>query len=154
METTARHAELATRLRDLVRVVRQLRQRRTDVPGGPGVPPGLLGTLLSIDGVPGCHAKELAAGAGLDQSTVSRAVAALVAHGLIERRPDPADKRASILAVTAAGHAAIAEAQDWYDSVLRDALAGWREADVVALTALLRRFTADLDHVIHSEGAR
>jgi DNA-binding MarR family transcriptional regulator len=153
METITRHAELTTRLRDLVRVVRQLRQRRADVSSRPGVPPGLLGTLLSIDGVPGCHAKELAAHAGLDQSTVSRAVAALVAHGLIERRPDPADKRASILVVTTAGHAAIAEAQGWYDGVLRDALAGWPEADIAALTALLGRFTADLDHVLR-DGVR
>jgi DNA-binding MarR family transcriptional regulator len=148
MQTITRHAELATRLRDLVRVVRQLRQHRSDVTSGPGVPPGLLGTLMSIDGVPGCHAKELAAGAGLDQSTVSRAVAALVVHGLVERRPDPADKRASILALTAAGRTALADAQNWYEGVLRNALADWPPADVETLTALLARFAADLDHVL------
>jgi DNA-binding MarR family transcriptional regulator len=139
---------LGTQLRDLVRVVRQLRQRRSDQ--RPAVPTGLLGTLMRIDsGPPGCHAKELAVGSGLDQSTVSRAVAALVAHGLVERRTDPTDKRASILAVTPAGRAALDAGRAWYEDELRSALAGWREADVEALTALLGRFIADLNHALH-----
>jgi DNA-binding MarR family transcriptional regulator len=140
---------LGTELHDLVKVVRQLRQRRSDQ--RPGVPTGLLGTLMHIEsGPPGCHAKELAAGSGLDQSTVSRAVAALVAHGLVERRTDPTDKRASILAVTPEGRAALDEGRAWYEDVLRTALADWPEGDVEALTALLGRFVADLNHALHN----
>ena len=152
---------LGTELRDLVKVVRQLRQCRADK--RTGVPTGMLGTLTYVEsGQPGCHAKELAAGAGLDTSTVSRSVAALVAHGLVERRTDPNDKRASILAVTPAGRAALDESRNWYEDVLRNALAGWREGDVDALTALLGRFVADLSDALHEslhheidpEGAR
>src|SRR3954451_18028246 len=107
---------LCTDLRDLVKFVRQLRQHRSD--RRPAVPTGLLGTLMHIEsGPPGCHAKELAVGSGLDQSTVSRAVAALVAHGLVERRTDPTDKRSSILAVTPAGQAALDEGRAWYETM-------------------------------------
>ena len=141
---------LGTQLRDLVKVVRQLRQHRSDQ--RPGVPTGLLGTLMHIEsGSPGCHAKELAAGSGLDQSTVSRAVAALVAHGLVERRTDPTDKRASILAVTPAGRQALAEARDWFEGVLARALKEWRDDEIDVLTASLGRFVTDLDSALRTD---
>ncbi|MFU8871739.1 MarR family winged helix-turn-helix transcriptional regulator [Micromonospora sp. SL4-19] len=136
--------ELGTRLRDLLTGVRLLRQHRVDE--RPAVPSGLVGLLLLIDGHGGgCHARELADRSRLDPSTVSRAVAALVAHGLVERRTDPADRRASRLTVTEAGRAALAEASDWYGQVLTRALDDWTPGEVAALSAALGRFTRDLE---------
>jgi DNA-binding MarR family transcriptional regulator len=118
-------AELTLRLRDLMKVVRQLKQQRD----GLSTPTGMVGILMTIDQLTGrdetCHAKELAHVAGLDQSTVSRAVTALVTLGLVERLPDPTDRRASILAVTPAGRQALREASDWFDAVLARALRAW-----------------------------
>ncbi|MBQ0902572.1 MarR family winged helix-turn-helix transcriptional regulator [Micromonospora sp. U21] len=136
--------ELGLRLYDLVRSVRFLRQRRADE--RPAVPPGLVGMLLQIDQLSsGCHAQELAQRTRLDPSTVSRSVAALAAHNLIERRPDPADKRASLLAITPAGRAALAGTYSWYGEVLERALADWTPGEVDALSAALDRFTRDID---------
>src|ERR1700744_16833 len=68
--------------------------------------------LLHVVGAEGpMRASALATSVQADLSTVSRQVAALVARGLLERRPDQLDGRASLLAVTAAGRAAIAEHQ-------------------------------------------
>ncbi|SCG72993.1 MarR family winged helix-turn-helix transcriptional regulator [Micromonospora inositola] len=142
MDSTVR--DLGLRLRDLVTSVRLLRQRRADE--RPTVPSGLVGILMEIDRLStGCHARELAARTRLDPSTVSRAVAALVAHKLVERRPDPTDRRASLLAVTPAGRAALADTNDWYGEVLDRTFADWTPGDVTALSAALGRFTRDLE---------
>ncbi|MFI9007800.1 MarR family winged helix-turn-helix transcriptional regulator [Actinosynnema sp. NPDC053489] len=152
MDAVAR--ELEDRLRDLMRVVRMVKQRPHPVPSG------LIGILAQIDRVgenpTGCHAKELATSAGLDPSTVSRAVAALVANGLVERRADPADGRASILVVTGRGRAALADARDWYDRLLGRALADWTLEEVEALTGSLGRLTTDIEGALGStlEAAR
>ena len=44
-----------------------------------------------------------------DPSTLSRQVSALAEQGLISREPDPADGRATLLAITAAGRTVFAE---------------------------------------------
>ncbi|MFJ8579890.1 MarR family winged helix-turn-helix transcriptional regulator [Micromonospora sp. NPDC093277] len=141
MDTAAR--ELGTRLHDLLTGVRLLKQRRVDERSA--VPPGLLGPLMLIErSASGCHARELAERGRLDPSTVSRAVGALVAHGLVERRPDPTDRRASQLIITPAGRAALAETNDWYGQLLTRALADWTPDEVAALSTALDRFTRDL----------
>ncbi|GGR76402.1 hypothetical protein GCM10010169_20690 [Micromonospora fulviviridis] len=137
--------ELVTRLQDLLTGVRLLKQRRAD--DRPAVPPGLVGLLRHIDrgAAAGCHARDLAERSRLDPSTVSRAVAALVADGLVDRRIDPEDRRASHLTVTPAGRAALTEAYDWYGGVLSRALADWSPGEVAALSAALARLTRDLE---------
>ncbi|MET7707366.1 MarR family winged helix-turn-helix transcriptional regulator [Micromonospora sp. NPDC005413] len=137
-------SELGLRLYDLVRTVRLLRQRRAEE--RPAIPPGLLGMLVQIDQVPsGCHARELAHHTRLDPSTVSRSVTALVAHGLVERRPDLTDKRATFLAVTPAGREALAGSHGWYGELLERALADWTPDEVTALSAALGRFAGDIE---------
>ncbi|MFY1670312.1 MarR family winged helix-turn-helix transcriptional regulator [Plantactinospora sp. WMMB334] len=146
METSARHTELGDRLRDLMSALRMIRHRREVE--RPAVPSGMVGMLLQIDELAGpasgCHAKELADRSGLDPSTVSRAVATLVARGLVVRQADPADRRASLLAVTDHGRGALAEARDWYGDLLGRALAGWRPAEIEALSTALDRLGRDI----------
>ena len=62
----------------------------------------VLATLSVIDGL---QARELAVYTVTEQSTLSRALEALVTEGLVRRVPDPADSRASRLHLTAAGRA-------------------------------------------------
>jgi DNA-binding MarR family transcriptional regulator len=145
--------ELLHRLDDLARMLRTIRQRRATE--RPEIPFGMLGILRGIEQLTdragrhgeeavGCHAKELAETVGLDPSTVSRVVTALVARGLVDRRTDPADRRASILVLTDAGRAALADAQDWYADLVVRALADWQPADVAVFTSVLGRFTTDI----------
>ncbi|WP_262286050.1 MarR family winged helix-turn-helix transcriptional regulator [Micromonospora sp. MA102] len=143
MDATSR--ELVARLQDLLTGVRVLKQRRAH--DRPAVPPGLVGLLRHIDrdGATGCHARDLAERGRLDPSTVSRAVAALVADGLVDRRADPQDRRASHLTITPAGRAAMTEAYDWYGGVISRALADWTPDEVAALSTALARLTRDLE---------
>ncbi|MER7891616.1 MarR family transcriptional regulator [Micromonospora sp. NPDC094482] len=136
--------DLGLRLHGLLNGVRLIKQRRADE--RPAVPSGLVGILLQIDRLStGCHARELAQRTRLDPSTVSRAVAALVAHDLVQRRPDPDDRRASFLSLTPAGRAALTDTFDWYGEVLDRALVDWTPGEVTALSAALDRFTRDIE---------
>lgn len=80
-----------------------------------------------------------------DPSTVSRQSAALVRHGLLERRADPADGRASLLVATAEGHRVFEENKKLRSQILARALGEWSVADLAALTVLLDRLNTDLE---------
>jgi DNA-binding MarR family transcriptional regulator len=89
----------------------------------------------------------LAASVHSDLSTVSRQTASLVAAGLLERRADPADGRASLLALTPAGQAATAEHDRARAGFYAQVLDGWTPAELRQFGALLARFTASYDQV-------
>jgi DNA-binding MarR family transcriptional regulator len=150
---TSPTGELALRLRDLGQSIRLLKQCR---PGSSAaVPAGLLGLLTHVgEHAEGCYARELAVRAGLDPSTVSRAVAALVAQGLVERRADQRDGRASVLALTPAGRAALDDAHRSYGDLLDRALAGWTADEIAALATTLGRFADDVDRTLRSSTPR
>lgn len=84
-----------------------------------------------------------------DPSTVSRQVAALVKLGLIERRADPDDGRASLLVVTEGGKAVLAEHDRIRLRYFADMLADWGPGDVQAFASLLNRFTDDFNQIDH-----
>lgn len=71
----------------------------------------------------GISQKALAAQVGLDASSLVRLLDILVARGLVERRTDPADRRARLIYLTGPGRVAVAE--------IRRLLAG-REAEILA----------------------
>ncbi|GAB2956356.1 MarR family transcriptional regulator [Micromonospora polyrhachis] len=143
--------ELREQLRDLFKVLRPLRHQ---VAQGElaALSPGLVGVLSTVEkvsvaraGAGGCHSKDLADRFAVNPSTISRAVGALVRHGLVRREEDPTDKRAHFLTVTDAGRAILATADRWYDEMFRDTLSRWSPDDVTAFIAMLRRFTNELD---------
>jgi DNA-binding MarR family transcriptional regulator len=141
--TAARH-ELLVRLHDLLKAVRLF---KNDLPAErAGVPYGALAMIDSIatDPAGACHLKDLAARHALDPSTVSRAVATLVRSGLVGRTADPADGRASVLALTPLGRQTLADVHGWADQRLADALRDWSLDDLTTFSALLRRFATDL----------
>ncbi len=146
-------ADLYDGLRELLAVVRMARQYWIE--RFQSTPAALVGPLIQIDrtgpGVmdgSGCHLKDLAARLALDPSTVSRGVASLVSLGLVERRSDPADRRAAFLAVTPAGQQRLAEIRASFSDVFADALGAWDPDDIAAFSTALRRFAGDVrDHL-------
>ena len=76
---------------------------------------------------PGLRQRELAHRHRLASNTVSNLVQALVTAGLVSREPDPEDRRAVVLALTAEGH---------------ERLQGWMRAHEQRLTAALERLSA------------
>ncbi|WP_448626553.1 MarR family winged helix-turn-helix transcriptional regulator [Geodermatophilus sp. URMC 64] len=87
----------------------------------------------------------LAARVGVDLSVVSRQVAALERAGHVERRPDPYDGRASLIALTPAGRAALAATRAERTHWAAGALAAWDERDAARLGELLERLLTDIE---------
>ncbi len=77
-----------------------------------------------------------------DPSTVSRQVAALVRDGLLERRADPQDGRASLLVVTPKGEGVLAEHDRIRLNYFAHMLAEWDERELREFAGMLQRFTA------------
>ncbi|GAA0299748.1 MarR family winged helix-turn-helix transcriptional regulator [Sphingomonas oligophenolica] len=78
----------------------------------------------------------------MDKVTVSRAAIALVDRGLVQRRPNPDDRRSHLLSLTAAG-------QTLYESVAPKALeleaqvfAGFTADEIATFRAMLERLEA------------
>jgi DNA-binding MarR family transcriptional regulator len=75
----------------------------------------------------------------LDLSTVSRQVGALESAGLVDRCPDPTDKRAVLVGVTATGQSVFARNRELWQSALRDLLADWTAQERAEFTRLFTR---------------
>jgi DNA-binding MarR family transcriptional regulator len=138
--TAATADELLDVLRAIVRASRvaKLAPESEDMPGWQV---SLL-ALLAREGEQ--RLGHVAAHLEVDPSVVSRQVAALEQHGLVTRRPDPADGRAQLLAVSEAGLAALDVYRDLRARWVSEALDGWDDAEVAHLSARLQQLVTDL----------
>uniref|UniRef100_UPI0031D62EAD MarR family winged helix-turn-helix transcriptional regulator n=1 Tax=Saccharothrix mutabilis TaxID=33921 RepID=UPI0031D62EAD len=83
-----------------------------------------------------------------DPSTVSRQVATLVKEGWVERRADPDDGRASVLAVTDAGQRLLDERRAQRNKAIARMLADWSEEDLSAFIGHFERFVGDYEKAL------
>lgn len=80
-----------------------------------------------------------------DPSTVSRQVASLVKHGLLERRADPEDGRAALLVLTDRALEVLAAQDKLRLEHYAASLDTWTDDELDQFAAMLRRFSADYD---------
>jgi DNA-binding MarR family transcriptional regulator len=92
--------EIGDRLRT---VVGKISRRLNALARGSGLTPSQLSVLGVVARRGPIRLSELAEVEGLNPTMLSRVVAALDEAGLVRRRPDPEDRRAGLLDVTAAG---------------------------------------------------
>jgi DNA-binding MarR family transcriptional regulator len=132
-------------LDELGRVIRQLAR----ISGGADdVGPALTATqrlaLFELEENGPLRLNDLAALVGTSAPTASRAVDALAEAGLVERRTDPADRRALRIELTAEGRAHVERRKAQVADAFRPAAAGMPDADRKRLAALLARLAAEL----------
>jgi DNA-binding MarR family transcriptional regulator len=80
-----------------------------------------------------------------DPSTISRQVASLVREGMVDRRADPEDGRASLLVATEKARAAHEHHLGHRHQHFRAMLADWDDGDCARLAGLVTRFTEDFE---------
>lgn len=97
------------------------------------------GLLVLLDDAGPLRASDVVARLGLDKSTVSRQVAALVDLGMVDRAADPDDGRAQVLSISAEGHRRLSEVREARRARWEADLADWPVSDVATLAALLGR---------------
>jgi DNA-binding MarR family transcriptional regulator len=131
---------------ELLRLARTLHVMRTHLathaPGG--VPWSTYALLFPLVTEGPCRARALAETAHVDASTVSRQVDQLVRMGLVERRADPDDGRATQLVATEAGRDLHARVRAARERMIQDLLAEWDPQDVERLAELLGRLNTDM----------
>jgi DNA-binding MarR family transcriptional regulator len=96
----------------------------------------ILGSLGSVR--PSVLADEVATG----RANVSKVVKRLEEEGLVVRRPDPDDSRASLIALTPIGATASREEFRIGDEMLQELTASWKPGEVEEFTRLLGRLNA------------
>lgn len=85
----------------------------------------------------------LAERACVDPALVSRQTHALLERGLLERVPDPADGRASLLRLTPEGREFVANSDEFKCKFFDRVFAEWEEQEREQFELLLARFTDD-----------
>jgi len=85
--------------------------------------------------------QDLSSDIGITVGAASKLADRLERDGLASRSPNPANRRSSLIALTAAGQQALASAMDVYSRAVAQAVG---EEDVELLTAALRRLQARL----------
>lgn len=82
----------------------------------------------------------LAAALGLNPSTVGRQVSASQLSGLVERTPDPEDRRRCIVTPTEHGRRRMREVRQMRTESTADLLAGWSDEDLGTLAAMFGKY--------------
>ena len=129
----------------IARTARRLRQE-----AGAGLSPTQTAALATIERHGPLTPSELAAHERIQRPTVARLLGRLEADGLIDRAPDPADRRSSLISITAEGRRLLKEVRTRKDAYLAQRLRGL-DADELAT---LDRAAAILERMLDEEGGR
>jgi DNA-binding MarR family transcriptional regulator len=130
--TDTRLAESAARLRfAIVRTARRLRQEAA----GPGteLSPTAASTLATVERHGPLTPSELAEIERIKRPTATRTLGLLEQAGLLDRAPDPADGRSSLVSVNAAGRERLRRLRGRKNAYLARRMRDLPEADVVTL---------------------
>ncbi len=110
-------------------------RRDNDLPLGQFMP------MRVIAGTPGCRVLDVSAQLRITVGAASKVVDRVEAAGLCVRRPNPQDRRSSLLELTPAGAVALAAADVVFEQELRELLGG------LLSPAALERFARTLGEV-------
>jgi DNA-binding MarR family transcriptional regulator len=146
LTTTPPVNEVAGHLRLVVaRTARRLRQE-----AGADLSPSQISALAAIDRHGPLTPSELAGHERIQRPTATRVLARLEELGLIARAPDPADRRSSLISVSADGRALLGRQRSRKDLFLARRLATLGPDEV----ATLDRAAAILERLLDEEGRR
>jgi DNA-binding MarR family transcriptional regulator len=130
---------------DVLRAARRTRLRLAPGPSRLSMPQLVVLDAIARVGTLGVSA--VAAEAGLSQPTVSRALPALERAGLVRRRPDHGDGRASLLALTDEGQSLVADTRAWLNTRLAELWAGLSVEEQRAAPGLLAKLIGFIDEL-------
>lgn len=136
------HARLAA---SFLRLNRWLRRMSASVNESTGLRREQFSVLVILEECGEMRPTGLGEVLGVEASVATRRVAHLEALGLVARRPDPADGRASLVSLTAAGNAALMRTRRDYVRQVAAATAGWSPDELTRLVADIERFLADVE---------
>ena len=124
------------------RIRRQIAERARLV--HPALSPVGYSMLMALDDGPS-RASDLVDMFSIDKGAVSRQVQALLELGLIERTPDPEDRRAATLAITPEGTARLEAVAESRRAEISGRLRSWGAEELRDFVDALARYNATLE---------
>jgi len=112
----------------------------------PDLSPVAYSMLMALNDSGPRRASDLVDLFSIDKGAVSRQVGALLDLGLIERSPDPEDRRAAILAITPEGSRRLETIHEMRRREVSERLSGWSDADLQDFVAMMNRYNSALEH--------
>jgi DNA-binding MarR family transcriptional regulator len=131
---------------EIVRLQRIIHRLKQNPPGASGsADRSAYVLLLTVSHAGPMRLSDLATAVHVDASTVSRQAAQLVAEKLLERQPHPEDGRASVVGLTDAGRAVVADIKERRRAFFEQTVRDWSEDDLRTFVSLLHRFVSDTE---------
>lgn len=137
---------LAFLVSDCARLIRTAFERRILV-AGLGLTAGEARTLMQVAAINGSRQLDIASRMGLEPMTVSAFLDKLQARGLIERQPDPLDRRAKRIVLSEAADAKLKQIDREIYEVERNATQGFDQGLQTQLHDALCAFRSNLQKV-------
>lgn len=135
---------LAARMGEAVRMIERWTQRTLRRDSGTSLSRNETHLLGHLAAVPPQRIGDLAHRQGVDRSTMSVQIRSLAARGLVERLPDPTDRRATTVTLSAGGRAELEAFLRPAAEILEHVLADWSDEDVTRFDGHLARFAETL----------
>jgi DNA-binding MarR family transcriptional regulator len=141
------HAAFDTVFTDLVRVETRLYNAVAErVKAEAGVGAGHFELLRYVRDHPDARVADLASAFVIGVGTTSKIVDRLEKQGWMERRPNPANRRSSLLALTPAGESIVSRAEPAWQAAIQEILGGAITSDqLTALSLALDALRSDLE---------
>jgi DNA-binding MarR family transcriptional regulator len=128
----------------LVRRIRRMIAERARMVH-PELSPVAYSMLMALNDSGPRRASDLVDIFSIDKGAVSRQVGALLDLGLIERSPDPEDRRAAILAITEEGSRRLSTIADMRRREVSERLSEWSDEDLGGFVAMMARYNNALE---------
>lgn len=143
----AGNVNLDTVFTDLVRVETRLYNAIAErVKAAAGVGAGHFELLRYVRDHPSARVVDLASAFAIGVGTTSKIVDRLEEQGWMERRPNPANRRSSLLALTRAGESVVSRAEPAWQAAIQEMLGGAVTSDeLTALSLALDALRSDVE---------
>jgi MarR family transcriptional regulator, multiple antibiotic resistance protein MarR len=149
VEDNAREGHVAfdTLFTDLVRVETRLYNAVAErVKAQAGVGAGYFELLRYVRDHPDARVADLAAAFAIGVGAISKIVDRLEKEDWVERRPNPANRRSSLLSLTPAGESVVSRTEPVWQAAIQEILGGAvTPAELTALSQTLGALRADLE---------
>jgi DNA-binding MarR family transcriptional regulator len=128
-------------------VIRRLRRRILQAGDTGDITLSQATALARLEGSDGRTTSDLATAEGVRHQSMTSTVGALLEHGLVERRPDPADGRRLLITLTATGQEKVDESRqarsEWLAARLQTRCTEGERQTVLAAMAVLEQLVDD-----------
>lgn len=151
MTTSIEKESLAFLLNSSARFLNSVFERRISE-AGLGLTPGEARALLTVAAIDGSKQADIAGRIGLEPMTVCTYLDKLESLGLVERRPNPDDRRSKCIFLTDASSDLLIAVRREVDSVIGQATEGCSEADLSRFYEMLKLLQRNLQAAASDRG--